>query len=161
MNPQMTAPNETMTLNTRLFVNCLDGVDDDAARKRLSEETNSLAFIAAHLVGARHFLLSDLGVKTGKPFGGLLDTVSNIDNVREYPSIQDIRSAWDDVTTRLEQRFTELTDSDLKEESKNPFPVNNRTVLGGITFLMQHEAYHIGQLAFLRKHLGLGSMSYS
>ena len=33
-------------------------------------------------------------------------------------------------------------------------------VLGEIAFLLQHEALHIGQMAFLRKWLGDAPMSY-
>jgi hypothetical protein len=40
------------------------------------------------------------------------------------------------------------------------FPGVDRTRLGALTFLTQHDSYHIGQLALLRKHAGLAAMSY-
>jgi uncharacterized damage-inducible protein DinB len=40
------------------------------------------------------------------------------------------------------------------------FPMPNATVLGVLTFLVQHESYHIGQLALFRKCAGLPAMSY-
>ena len=40
------------------------------------------------------------------------------------------------------------------------FSIADATLLGGIAFLTQHDSYHIGQLALLRKHWGLGAMSY-
>ena len=33
-------------------------------------------------------------------------------------------------------------------------------VLGAVAFLLQHDSYHVGQLALLRKHFGLGAMRY-
>jgi membrane associated rhomboid family serine protease len=33
-------------------------------------------------------------------------------------------------------------------------------ILGGLFFLVQHESYHIGQMAILRKGLGYNAMSY-
>jgi uncharacterized damage-inducible protein DinB len=30
-----------------------------------------------------------------------------------------------------------------------------------VAFLMHHEAYHIGQMAMLRKQLGRGAMKYA
>ena len=39
-------------------------------------------------------------------------------------------------------------------------PGVDRTRLGALTFLVQHDSYHIGQLALLRKPAGLPAMSY-
>jgi uncharacterized damage-inducible protein DinB len=33
--------------------------------------------------------------------------------------------------------------------------------LGLIAFLVQHDSYHLGQIAFLRKQLGKPAMSYA
>jgi hypothetical protein len=41
------------------------------------------------------------------------------------------------------------------------FPIGDATVLGLIAFMVQHDSYHIGQLALLRKHYGLPAMRYS
>ncbi len=57
-------------------------------------------------------------------------------------------------------RFPELPTAELGRESPQKFPVSDTSVLGGIAFLLTHEAFHIGQLAYLRKFLGLGPMSY-
>jgi hypothetical protein len=33
-------------------------------------------------------------------------------------------------------------------------------MLAVLTFLVQHDSYHIGQLSLLRKHAGLPAMQY-
>ncbi len=33
--------------------------------------------------------------------------------------------------------------------------------MAAITFLLQHDSFHIGQLAFLRRFLGLDALKYS
>jgi hypothetical protein len=38
--------------------------------------------------------------------------------------------------------------------------VGDRTLLGALAFLAQHESYHVGQLALLRKYAGLPAMRY-
>ena len=48
----------------------------------------------------------------------------------------------------------------LNEKSKDKFPIDDESVLGGISFLVGHEAYHIGQLSILRKFFGLEAMKY-
>jgi uncharacterized damage-inducible protein DinB len=40
-------------------------------------------------------------------------------------------------------------------------PVADPSVLGALTFLLQHESYHVGQLAMLKKHLTGKPMKYS
>ena len=36
-----------------------------------------------------------------------------------------------------------------------------KTTLGMLTFLVQHDSYHIGQLSLLRKYAGMPAMQYS
>jgi uncharacterized damage-inducible protein DinB len=40
-------------------------------------------------------------------------------------------------------------------------PGADGTVLGALAFLAQHESYHVGQVALLRRQLGLPAMSYA
>ena len=51
------------------------------------------------------------------------------------------------------------------ERQRAPFttrlPLGEPTVLSALTFLVQHESYHIGQVTFLRKHAGLPAMQYA
>src|SRR5438876_10107106 len=67
MDPRVAPLAETVRLNTRLFRNCLDGVADEQARMRPSACTNSAAYIAAHLVESRYYILTYLGLKQASP----------------------------------------------------------------------------------------------
>jgi hypothetical protein len=53
MNPAVRPLDVLLGLNTRLFMNCLEDVTDELAQRRVAADTNSLAFIGCHLVGAR------------------------------------------------------------------------------------------------------------
>lgn len=150
-----------LTLNTRLLKNCLAGVDDQAAQMRINERTNHIAFIVCHLLDARCFLAGYLGVTAENPFKELLEGARGIDDMKEFPSLEQIVLAWQSVAEVLENRFTSITSAELKAQSSQAFPVEDQTVLSGIAFLLQHESFHIGQLALLRKHFGFGSMSYA
>ncbi len=61
----------------------------------------------------------------------------------------------------LSGRFVEISEGELREPCAQQFPIEDRTLLGGVAFLLQHEAFHLGQLAFLRKALGLNPMRYT
>ncbi len=90
----------------------------------------------------------------------MFDSVSGIDELDELPAIEGVRATWRRVSAALAQRLPTLTRAELTRESKERFPVDDPSVLGGIVFLLGHESFHIGQLAFLRKHYGLGPMTY-
>jgi hypothetical protein len=162
MEPALAPLYETLRLNTRLFLNCLEGVGDEPAGARPSPEVNSLAFVALHLVDARHFVARMVAAEAPpNPFGELLEKARGIDELSELPPLSQIREAWVRVSAALEARFGGLTAEELAVEAPMRFPVEDPSVLGGITFLAQHDAYHVGQMAFLRKWLGCGPMRYS
>lgn len=160
MHDSIVALHEQFMLNTRLFLNCLDGVDDDAALSRPGPESNPIAFVACHLLDARSYLARFVGAEYENPYQELFDRAQRMEELEEIPPIEGLRSAWHAVSTALSGRFPKLTAAELGRESPQKFPVNDETVLGGIAFLLTHEAFHIGQLAYVRKYLGLGPMSY-
>lgn len=161
MLPTLQASAEIYRLNQRLLLNCLDGMDDAAAQRRLAPDTNHAAFLALHLVDARCFLLKMLGQEMEHPFGDEYEQAKGIDDIERFPTIEELRAAWKQVGGRLRSALESATEERLAAEPPFSFPVEDGTVAGGVIFLAQHETYHIGQLALLRKGLGLGPMSYA
>jgi hypothetical protein len=88
------------------------------------------------------------------------EKISSITEVESYPTLNEVRNAWQDVSNILIDRFNIISDDFLYGQSKEKFPIKDRILINDIVFLLQHESFHIGQLAFLRKYLGLGPMSY-
>jgi hypothetical protein len=115
-----------------------------------------MAFLACHLVDVRYYLARLLGSAAVCPFAAQLDGVRSVDELRDVPSLVDVRAAWAASTAILSERFDELREDDLRRTTDQQFPIEDRTLLGAIAFLLQHEAYHIGQLGLLRKFFGLG-----
>lgn len=151
---------EMLKLNTRLFLNCLDGVEDATARKRPSAETNSIGFLACHVLHARYYLASYVGLKPANPFQELFDSAHDV-NELEVPPLDELRSAWAELSAQLADRLPVLTEAELGRDSGQEFPVDDGTVRGAVAFLVQHESFHIGQLALLRKYFGLEGMAYA
>ncbi len=54
-------------LQTRLFNNVLEGIEDIKGSKRLSEEVNHLQWIAGHLTNSRYGLAQGLGIGVSFP----------------------------------------------------------------------------------------------
>lgn len=160
MHPSIQPLNEILVLNTRLFRNCLAGLGAEQAAARIGGATNNVVFIAAHVLDARYYLAGYLGLEVKNPFEEAWRKVKSVEELTDPPELSEILTAWTEVSSALAERFGTLTEADLAAESKQKFPVADGTVLGGATFLMQHDSYHLGQLGLLRKHWTSESMSY-
>ena len=58
------------------------------------------------------------------------------------------------VNQRLYAKLESLRDEDIVQPASGPVPLI-KTVADLATFLTMHESYHVGQLAYIRKLLGL------
>lgn len=160
MDPRVLPLDATLRLNTRLFLNCLDGLDDATGNARPNEHTNSIGFIAAHLVDARHLLARVLGIEAPPPYGGVLEMARSIDDVASVPTLAETRTVWRAISDRVAGGLARLESDALDAPAPQRYPIDDRSVLGAIAFLTQHDAYHIGQLALLRKFHGAPAMRY-
>jgi hypothetical protein len=148
-------------LNTRLFLNALDGLDEEQAKRRASVETNNVLFTVCHLLDARYFLANLLGTDAECPYREIFDSVRTCEDLTEYPPLDEMTASWMEISAVVEDRMGRVGEDVLSRKPPIEFPVDDGTVLGGVAFLVQHEAYHLGQLGFLRKYHGLGPMSYA
>lgn len=148
-------------LNSRLFVNCLEGMNDMLTTGRISDDTSSFLFIASHLVDARAYLVSLTGGEVSHRLVEHLRSVETVESLPNPPNLDDLQSAWLTLSEELLRRIPALTQADLRQASPDPMPVADSSVLGALAFLLQHESYHVGQLAMLKKHLTGRPMKYS
>jgi uncharacterized damage-inducible protein DinB len=151
---------EILRLNTKLFRNCLEDLSDEQAALRPSGTTNNAAFVAAHLTNSRFYLLNVLGVQEPDPLAPYLHGRTSLDDLQTLPPITDIQAAWTKAAHLLRDRLDALTPADLDAPSTAKFPLFNGTLLGTLTFLVQHDSYHVGQLSLLRKFSGLPAMRF-
>ena len=148
-------------LNGRLFRNCCDQVTDAVAGRRLSDVTSSFLFVACHIVDARAYLVGLVGGAANLPLVSRLRSVEKIEHLPAPPTVAELLDAWDVLATSFLKCLPRLSSQDLNRESGDRMPVADRSVLGTLAFLLQHESYHLGQLAMLKKHLTGTAMKYS
>jgi uncharacterized damage-inducible protein DinB len=161
MHPSLAPLAAIFDLNTDLLINCLDGVSDDDARRRLEGGGNSLAFLAAHLTDTRHFIAGRLGRPLPNPLAPLLAEARTIEDIQVWPPLERIRDAWLSVSDHLASLLAALTADELARENVHRFPLADTTALGFLAFLAQHDSYHVGQAAFLRRQIGREPMAYT
>ena len=121
--------------------------------KRLPEKTRAFNLIG-HLTAVSDGLLPLLGY--GERLYPHFEEIflKNPDKSGEQPSIGEVRKAWTEIASRLEERFGQITQDEWLEKhtavSDEDFakePHRNRlNVLIGRT---NHQSYHLGQLGLL------------
>jgi uncharacterized damage-inducible protein DinB len=161
MDPRAVAPAEILRINTKLFRNCLHGMTQEQVERRVSSDTNNPAWVAAHMVKGRYGLLKWLGAERPNPLPAALVAAKSIDDVRAWPAVPDILAAWADASHGLRDRLAAMSAAQLSAAVEVRFPVFEQTVFALLTFMVQHDSYHLGQLSVLRKLAGLPGMSYT
>lgn len=146
-------------INSILFSNSFKDVDEKVALKRPNKKTNSMIFVAIHLLDARNFILVQLGVKTKSPFAKYVDWAKSIDEIKVYPKLSSVLSEWKKLDPVFMKKLNSLSSKQLETKMKIDFP-GGKSVLNMITFLAEHEAYHVGQLGMLRKFYGFPATQY-
>ena len=102
-----------------------------------------------------------LGHPLSNPLARYLADVRSIEEIRELPSLEEVRTAWQAISVHLQNILTDLSPSELAQANAHRFPLEDSSRLGMIAFLAQHDSYHLGQIAFIRRQLGKPPMSYA
>jgi len=160
MDSSLQSLKSVLTFNTQLFAKGLKEITEENAVYRISPNTNNVSFIALHVIDARYFLAKYIGLEIQNPYDKYKD-VNTVDDVLVFPPIDTMTIHWKNVSEGVIEKFDSLTVEELNVKSKERFPIDDTTKLGGINFLIHHETYHIGQLAYIRKYLGYTAISFN
>jgi uncharacterized damage-inducible protein DinB len=161
MDPRIASLATIAELNGRLYVNCCDGITDPQTDSRLSSRTSSFLHVACHLLDARAYLVTLAGGTMDHPLLRELRSVERVEDLPTPPRLETLLSVWNALTRELLVVLPLMTPSGLDRESSDRMPVNDRSVLGQLAFLIQHESYHLGQLGMMKKELTGKAMRYS
>ncbi len=149
-----------LDLNTKLFCNCLDGISDEVAQRQPNQETNSVAFLACHIIDARDYLAQLVGVPRTTQLRDSIQSYAAVVAYQHEPPLSEILDAWSTVTQKLRDQLQTLEPATLDAAASESFPIDDKSLFGALVFLLHHESYHIGQVALVRKYHGVGSMRY-
>jgi uncharacterized damage-inducible protein DinB len=161
MDPRVAPLAAIFELNTDLLLNCLEGLSQPEAQRRLDGGGNSVIFLAAHLADTRHFLLGRLGRPLANPLSRYLADAQSIEDIGEWPTLDEVRRAWLAASTQLAEALDGLDGETIDKPGAHRFPVHDTSALGMLAFLAQHDSYHVGQAAFIRRQLGKPAMTYA
>ena len=160
MEPTVKPLVQLLELNEDLLLNCLEGVSEADARARPLPGANSIAFVAVHVVDARHFMARLLGQPIENPLQATLGEARTIEEVTTFPAVGELRAMWTGVARHVLRCLDSASAELLARPCGQPFPMGDATTVAALAFLAQHESYHLGQIALLRRGLGYPAMSY-
>jgi uncharacterized protein YndB with AHSA1/START domain len=143
-----------LATNDSLAERTFMGVAPDDLWKRPMPTTNGMLWIFAHMAATRARMLNLLG----DDFNPGLDAFgrgAEVQDAGAYPGREKINEASREVNTRLFARLAAIGDGELAMEAKGLKPPSVTTVGEQIAFFALHDSYHVGQLAYVRKALGL------
>jgi len=157
IDPSISPAAAQMRISRTLVDRATEGLTRDEL-VRAPEAGNSAIWLWAHLTNTRCALARMLGVERELFHPDLFGRGSELIDPAEYPSAESISAIWEQATDQLTERFEELSSDDLAEPAPRDFLIEDKSLAGAVTFLSWHEAYHVGQLAAVRKWLGKGQL---
>lgn len=153
-------------LLTDWYLSVLDGIRPADGRRVLSDNTNSLEWLAGHLLVIRYRNLARLGRKAeflpaldayidpNLPLPGFRPFEQN----RVYPSLAECAGAWNRVSQEFLAALQAADEPVLHTELPLSGPTGGNTVADLLVSLVLHESFHIGQMSIIRKVLGYPAM---
>ncbi len=145
--------------NDSLIERTFLGVSPEDLWKRPTPHTNSMLWIYAHLSNVRARLLQALGDDVESKWSELFGRGAAVQDAASYPSREEINAYAREVSRRLFERLAAMTDADLSRPARGHLPHTVQTVADQLAFIALHDSYHVGQLAYVRKALGLSGVA--
>ncbi|MDH3216909.1 MAG: DinB family protein [Candidatus Krumholzibacteria bacterium] len=136
-----------------LFFEKIASLEDGVTVKTVSGQANPILWLAGHLLNSRRHMLELLGTKKDLQWAPFIR--SAYDASTEYPKMSDIKETWSEISGQLFEALDQVSDEDLDRKLDYELPHGDNTVRGSIIFWAYHEAWHLGQIAYIRKCIGM------
>jgi uncharacterized damage-inducible protein DinB len=156
--PSIASAAYSFTTSEGLFNKSFEGLSAEEWQRRPNASSNHMLWVAGHVIWARAAVLGMLGQPWTQPWFHLFTRGSKTVGADEYPSAGEILSSFAEVSTRLTAALDAATDEALSAPAPERIPSADKTLAGTILFLAHHDAYHLGQAAYIRAWLGHGGI---
>lgn len=153
MNPAMQTVLNTFKLGDGMFRAGIATLDDDTARRLVVSNANPVLWLTGHLLDFRKYLLDLFGDVRDLPWESKFR--EKYDPSADYPSMAELADTWTSISQALFSKIEHADDDDFDKEIDWNLPNNDKTVRGALLFYAYHEAWHLGQIAYARKGMGM------
>jgi hypothetical protein len=156
MANDLTAIESMFKANTDIVNRAIADVATDDWFRKPGDDSNHLMWVMGHLIVHRGLTLKLLGGQWDAPWAPLFARGSQRVADDEYPSSEEMKTAWQRVSADLVPAMSNASADVLANPSAAGAPSFDGKVGGNIAVLAFHDAYHAGQIGYLRKWLGYG-----
>ena len=152
--PEIVCATGSYRLNAGIFEKTIADLAPEDWGACPCEASNSILWIAGHIVWARSRALATLGSQWSRPWLPLFARGSKQAEASLYPSPEEVVEAWRDVRSTLDAALESAAPEALSASGPDKAPSFDGKVSGFLGFLATHESYHVGQVAYLRRWRG-------
>jgi hypothetical protein len=149
---------EQFKVTTNLYLKALGGVSREQLLRRPGERSNPLLWIAGHLTLSRVRVVNVLGGAREPQWPELFATGSKVHDVSHYPDVGEVTTLWRDLADEIQQRLRAFPADRWEAPVQIRIPSDDGTMRGALALITFHEAYHVGQMGYVRKWLGLSPL---
>jgi len=142
------------TINDSLASRSFEKVPAEDLWRRPTDRSNPMLWILGHMISTRAQIPKMFGDPCDTGWGDLFARGANLGSAAGYPTHEAVQAVSQDVNRQLYATLGGLTAADLaRPPLRTPTPAIT-TIADHIAFLVMHDTYHVGQLAYARKALG-------
>lgn len=149
-------------MHTQSFMNVLDGISEEDARKRIEGRTNHLVWMTGNFVNMRYALAEALGLKGKDPYDALFTEGKALDESKTYPSLRELKDSFHEISPIAYKALLQVDDKQLALAlpigMNLPFVEEN--VLNFAGMCLGREDYLCGQMGLMRRILNYPGMKY-
>lgn len=156
-------------LLTDWYLSVIEDIEESDGSKTIADNTNSLEWLAGHLITGRYRNIIRLGVEI-EPYKYMDKFINQtipppnaiaFNKMIQYPSLNDCKQQWKIYGKIFMDRLKEIKTDTLSAEIPFTVMTGGNTVKDALTFITLHETFHIGQMSIIRKALGYPAMQLS
>jgi hypothetical protein len=141
-------------VNDDLVSQALEGLTASELWHRPTDKNNPMLWLAGHVADTRGALLRILGEPFDATWGELFGRGSVLQEPARHPSVDEIKRVTADINCKLYAKLEALDDECLAQPAKGFDLPHAKTIADQLAFFALHDAYHVGQMGFVRKALG-------
>lgn len=142
--------------NNVVFLEKVGDLEDAIASRRPMKEVNPIIWMVGHMTTTRNQALGLVGKPVQLSWASAFD--KPYDPTAAYPSMSEVKTAWSEVSNRLHKALDKVDSDKLDKKIKLGAPVAREAVRGGVIFFLYHEAWHLGQVSYAMRGLGMDGL---
>ena len=142
--------------NTDIINKAIADVAAEDWFRKPGDDSNHLLWVLGHVVVHRGRTLGFLGADWNTEWASLFARGAERIDDGEYPSVEELRDAWSQVSADLSAALRNASPDDLAKAAPAGPPSFDGKISGTVAFFAFHDTYHTGQISYLRKWLGYG-----